>query len=43
MLSDKYLQSLIKAERKSKSQLNDEDYIKHKKFKYSEGNAEVIG
>ena len=31
-LSDKYIHALIQAEKKSKSQQNDEDYLKYKKF-----------
>ena len=32
MISEKYLQALIRAEKKSKSQQNDEDYRKYGKF-----------
>ena len=32
MISEKYLQALIRAEKKSKSQQNDEDYRKYSKF-----------
>lgn len=32
MISEKYLQALIRAEKKSKSQQNDEDYRKYAKF-----------
>lgn len=32
MISEKYLQALIRAEKKSKSQRNDEDYRKYRKF-----------
>ena len=32
MISEKYLQALIRAEKKSKSQVNDVDYRKYKKF-----------
>ena len=31
MISEKYLQALIRAEKKSKSQQNDEDYLKYRK------------
>tara|TARA_X000001382_G_scaffold10708_1_gene7333 strand:+ start:4540 stop:4866 length:327 start_codon:yes stop_codon:yes gene_type:complete len=32
MISEKYLHALIRAEKKSKSQQNDEDYRKYQKF-----------